>query len=303
MRIGISVNSTYSGKNSRQGVRDILERVSAASRSDLDSLFFGDHHVTRFTYFQNTPILGRALSEWGGKPAGALYLLPLWNPVVLAEQIATLASIATGRFVLQCGLGWSEAQSNGLGVPYKERGAMLEASLDVMRRLWSGESVSEDKFWFIDEAISRPTPPEPIEVWIGASAEPAIERAARIADGWLAAPSYALEDLRIQLDLYKGYLEDFDKESRAVAIRRDIFIAEHTNEASKFRDSIRAKGHRGFDEDALIIGTSNEVADRFSELAALGFTDIIVRNISADQGEAIATIESLYEVKRILGLL
>ena len=82
--------------------------------------------------------------------------------MVLAEQIATLASIATGRFVLQCGLGWSEAQSTGLGVPYKERGAMLEASLDVMRRLWSGESVSEDKFWFIDEAISRPTPPEPI---------------------------------------------------------------------------------------------------------------------------------------------
>ena len=163
--------------------------------------------------------------------------------------------------------------------------------------------MSEDKFWFVDEAISRPTPPEPIEVWIGASAEPAIERAARIADGWLAAPSYALEDLRIQLDLYKGYLEDFDKESRAVAIRRDIFIAEHTNEAIKFRDSIRAKGHRGFDEDALIIGTSNEVADRFSELAALGFTDIIVRNISADQGDAIATIESLYEVKRILGLL
>ena len=45
------------------------------------------------------------------------------------------------------------------------------------------------------------------------------------------------------------------------------------------------------------------MADRFSELAALGFTDIIVRNISADQGDAIATIESLYEVKRILGLL
>ena len=67
MRIGISVNSTYSGKNSRQGVRDILDRVSAASRSDLDSLFFGDHHVTPFTYFQNTPILGRALSEWGGE--------------------------------------------------------------------------------------------------------------------------------------------------------------------------------------------------------------------------------------------
>ena len=45
------------------------------------------------------------------------------------------------------------------------------------------------------------------------------------------------------------------------------------------------------------------MANRFSELADLGFTDIIVRNISADEGDAIATIESLYEVKRILGLL
>ena len=76
-----------------------------AQQSGLDSLFVGDHHVTAQPYYQNSPMLGRMLAEWGAMPAGALYLLPLWNPVVLAEQVATLSCIAEGRFIMQCGVG------------------------------------------------------------------------------------------------------------------------------------------------------------------------------------------------------
>ena len=55
------------------------------------------------------------LAEWGDGPAGALYLLPLWNPVLVAEQAATLACIAKGRFILQCGLG-DRRQAKAMGV-------------------------------------------------------------------------------------------------------------------------------------------------------------------------------------------
>ena len=104
MRIGISVNSAYRVDDPRRGAQNMIERAWAARQADLDSLFVGDHHVTEVPYYQNTPMLGRMLAEWHNKPVGALYLLPLWHPVLLAEQIATLAAIAQGRFIMQCGL-------------------------------------------------------------------------------------------------------------------------------------------------------------------------------------------------------
>src|SRR5207245_682480 len=81
----------------------------------LDSLFVGDHHSTPGPYYQNVPILGRLLAEWGEAPAGCLFLLPLWNPVLVAEQVGTLAAVTRGRFIFQCGLGYDEAQFAAMG--------------------------------------------------------------------------------------------------------------------------------------------------------------------------------------------
>ena len=96
MRIGISISSSYRVEDPRLGARFMIERARVARQADLDSLFVGDHHVTASPYYQNTPMLGRLLAEWHNKPAGALYLLPLWHPVLLAEQIATFAAITPG---------------------------------------------------------------------------------------------------------------------------------------------------------------------------------------------------------------
>ena len=86
----------------------MIERAAAARRAALDSLFVGDQHVSPTPYYQNTPMLGRLLAEWGEAPAGCLFLLPLWHPVLVAEQIGTLAAIAQGPFIMQCGLGWGD---------------------------------------------------------------------------------------------------------------------------------------------------------------------------------------------------
>ena len=72
--------------------------------------------------------------------------------MLLAEQIATLAAITPGRFIMQCGLGWEPHQSAGMGVDIKQRAAMFETSVEVMQRLWAGETVSENRFWNIQDA-------------------------------------------------------------------------------------------------------------------------------------------------------
>jgi len=302
LRIGISISSSYRVEDPRLGARFMIERARVARQADLDSLFVGDHHVTASPYYQNTPMLGRLLAEWHNKPAGALYLLPLWHPVLLAEQIATLAAITPGRFIMQCGLGWEPHQSAGMGVDIKQRAAMFEASLEVMQRLWAGETVSENRFWNIQDAHIAPLPAQSIEVWVGSGAPAALHRTARMAEGWLASPSLDRATAAHQLNQYRQACAEFDRKPRAIAIRRDIFIGDNHSEAQSFKRRMIAKGYRGFAEEAILAGTVETVAAEFAALAELGFTDIVVRNMASDQSAALATIERLAQVKQVLEL-
>ncbi len=82
----------------------MVERARATNAAGLDSLFIGDHHSTgRGRTTRTRPCPGPAGGV--GRPAGCLFLLPLWNPVLVAEQIGTLAAIHQGPFIMQCALG------------------------------------------------------------------------------------------------------------------------------------------------------------------------------------------------------
>jgi len=300
MRIGISISSSHAVTDPREGARNMVARARAARAADLDSLFIGDHHVTPFPYFQNTPILGRMLAEWGDKPFGALYLLPLWHPVVLAEQIATLASIGEGPFIMQCGLG-DHRQGQAMGIDMSKRVGMFEASLATMRALWRGETVDEPRYWNVSGASISPLPAEPVAVWIGAVVQGAIHRTARLGEGWLAAPSLTPNEAGHALNAYRQACAEFEREPTAVAIRRDIFIGATSEEARAVVAPYIEAGYRGMDADALMFGSPAEVAEQIRALAAQGYTDVIVRNLSARQDESLATIERLAEVKALLG--
>ncbi len=300
MRIGISVSSSFLVSDSRLGARNMVERARAARQADLDALFVGDHHVPT-PYYQNSPILGRMLAEWGDKPAGALYLLPLWNPVLVAEQTATLAAITPGRFIMQCGLGGDSRQSAGMGVDIRFRTSMFEQSLATIRALWRGERVTTDARWRLLKSRISPLPPEPIDVWIGASAPAAIDRAARLGDAWLADPGMDLDTCRARMSTYRAACAKHGRTPTTIAIRRDVYVGASASEASASMAPYIAKGYRGFAPEALIIGDVAQVADRIAELGAVGFTDVIVRNIASEQALALATIERLARVREAIG--
>ncbi len=170
------------------GARWMVERAAAARDAGLDSLFVGDHHATGpFGYYQNTPIMGRMLAEWGTATAGVLMLLPLWHPVAAAEQLGTLASIAEGPFVLQCALGGGEQQFAAMGVSQRHRVAHFEQGLDIIRRLLAGEEVTvHDGPYRVEGARaslrSRPSP------WRCGSARPH-RRRSTVPRVWVTAGS------------------------------------------------------------------------------------------------------------------
>jgi alkanesulfonate monooxygenase SsuD/methylene tetrahydromethanopterin reductase-like flavin-dependent oxidoreductase (luciferase family) len=301
MRIGISITSSYMVEDVRAGARRMIERAQAAAAAGLDSLFVGDHHVTPIPYYQNTPILARMLANWRNAPAGALYLLPFRHPVLLAEEIATLAAIAPDRFILQCALGYGEREFAAFGINPKHRPSRFEESLEVMRRLWAGETVSHRGRWQIESARIAPAPPGKIDVWIAAQAEPAIERAARLGDGWIAAPGLVPAQAKQDLARYMGYCSAHGRGPGDCAIRRDIYVGENRTEAEATGGKVVAAGYRGFSPEATIVGDVEAVASAFTELAQAGFTDILVRNLVSDQDKALACIARLAAVKELIG--
>jgi len=300
MRVGISLTSSHTVADPREGARWMIERAAAAERAGLDSLFVGDHHATPGPYYQNVPMLARMLAEWTDRPAGCLFLLPLWNPVLVAEQVGTLAAIARGRFIFQCGLGDGLAQFLAMGANIKRRPSAFEEAFGLVKRLLAGESVSSQGRFVLENARVSPRPVEPVEYWIGASARVSIDRAARIADGWLASPGLTLEQAREQVGWYLDGCARYGRKPAAVAIRRDIYVGESSAEAEAVAGVIVKAGYRGFDPAALVWGSVAEVTDKLHALGPLGYTDIIVRHITDNHPKVLGSLARLAEVRRAL---
>jgi alkanesulfonate monooxygenase SsuD/methylene tetrahydromethanopterin reductase-like flavin-dependent oxidoreductase (luciferase family) len=301
MRVGISLTSNHpDAKDPRQGACWMIERAAAARRTSLDSLFVGDQHVSPTPYYQNTPMLGRLLAEWGEAPAGCLFLLPLWHPVLVAEQIGTLAAIARGPFVMQCGLGYGDARFAAMGANIRTRPSAFEEALDIVRRLLAGETVSSSGRFRIAEARLALRPAEPVEVWIGASAPPAIDRAARLAEGWIASPGLTPDEARVQADVYRERCAAYGKGPGAVVLRRDIYVGESSSEAQTVLQHALNRGYRGMPPEALIAGSVEEVAEQFHTFGQIGYTDILVRHLTNDQPNVLASLERLAAVRAAL---
>ena len=299
MKVGISLTSNHpNAKDPREGARWMIERAAASHRAGLDSLFVGDQHVSPTPYYQNTPMLGRLLAEWGDAPVGCLFLLPLWYPVLVAEQIGTLAAIARGPFIMQCGLGWGETRFAAMGANIRTRPSAFEEALDIIRRLLAGETVSSSRRFRVAEASLALRPAEPVEVWIGASAPPAIDRAARLAEGWIASPGLTRAEARSQANIYRERCAAYGKAPRAIALRRDIYVGQSSPEAQAVLRQALSQGYRGMPAEALIAGSVDEVAEQFQTFAEMGYTDILVRHLTNDQPKVLGSLERLAAVRR-----
>ncbi|MFI5046175.1 MAG: LLM class flavin-dependent oxidoreductase [Acidimicrobiia bacterium] len=303
MRIGVSLRSSYD-VDARTGARWMVERAEAAAAAGLEWLFVGDHHATGpGTYYQNVPILGRMLAAWTDRPAGALFLLPLWHPVLLAEQVGTLAALAQGPFVIQTAIGGGRSQFDGLGVPLRGRAARFEHALDALRRLLAGEEVSDPEgltgYEFHDARIA-PVPTEAVDIWIGASAPAAIDRAARLGDGWLANADVVPDEARAQAEIHAERAAAHGQDPRVVAIRRDVHVGPDARSAAAVAEPVLAAGYRGFRPEAFVWGDAAQVAEQFRTLAGMGYTAVIARQLAPEQSDALRSLELLADVAALV---
>ena len=140
MRFGLIVAKQHPpGVSMVERFREHVDQVRAARDAGFDIVVMGQHYLsTPFQEMQTLPALARLAAEAGTMRVGAtVLLLPLLNPVDVAEQVATLAVITEGRFVFGAGLGYRDQEYEAFGVQAKERVPRLVESLEVIRRLWT----------------------------------------------------------------------------------------------------------------------------------------------------------------------
>lgn len=299
MRVGASLRTAYLA-DGPTGAQWVVERARAARDAGLDSLFVGDHHSTGpAVYYQNAPVMGRLLGEWvSGRPAGILCLLPLWPPVLLAEQLGTLAALHDGPFVLQCALGGGAAQFAAMGASEKTRPSRFEGALDVIRRLFAGETVDAELFGVRGARIA-PVPERGFEVWIGAAADKAIDRAARLGDAFICGPEATPSEAARLADVYRDACARHGRTPRLV-VRRDVHVGRDAADADRVAGPIVAAGYRGFDPSAPVVGGADAVAEVFRGFAAMGYGEVLVRHLAEDQREVLASYERLAHVRNLV---
>ena len=156
---------------------------------------------------QPYPLLARLAPETGTmRLKTSVLLLPLLNPVEVAENIATLDHLTHGRLTLGVAIGYRDEELQVVGLSRRDRVAKFEESLHVMKRLWAGEEVMlHGKYVSLPGArlgfLPYQQPHPPIE--IGAQSQGAVRRAARLADGVFMGPQVAWRDIKTLVDVYK----------------------------------------------------------------------------------------------------
>jgi probable F420-dependent oxidoreductase len=116
----------------------------------------------------------------------SVLVLPYRHPVHLAKELASLDRLSKGRLIVGAAAGWLEGEFEALDVPFAERGARTDESLDVLRTIWEGDQPVDfdGRFTSLDQMRIIPVPERHLPIWIGGSSAPALRRAAAKGDGW-----------------------------------------------------------------------------------------------------------------------
>jgi probable F420-dependent oxidoreductase len=172
--------------------------LAAAERLPIDSVWQGGHLLPPTSTGEAVTRLA-LMTAWTERVrvGSSVLLLPLYHPVVLAKQLADLDSRSGGRVSVGVGVGGEfGAEFSSVGVPVSERGARTDESMEVLRTLWRGGTVSHHgKFFDFDDIAMNPVQPPGKDrhemqaggppLFVAGRKGAAMRRAARLGDGWL----------------------------------------------------------------------------------------------------------------------
>jgi probable F420-dependent oxidoreductase len=159
--------------------------------------------------------------------ATGVVVLPSRPTVLVAKQAAMVDTLSGGRLRLGVGAGWNPLEYAAMGARFNDRGRRMEEQVAVLCQLWTESAVTFHGRWHTLEGVGIcPLPvQQPIPLWIGGDSEPAMERASRIADGWIADNADPFSDeVRARVDRLHSYLSTSRRSTESFGIEAQAGI-------------------------------------------------------------------------------
>jgi alkanesulfonate monooxygenase SsuD/methylene tetrahydromethanopterin reductase-like flavin-dependent oxidoreductase (luciferase family) len=239
MRIGFHLTPFWSptDRGPTQILDEAIEVIAAAADLGFDWVSMGQHWLSHPTIWpQPFPFLARIAPVTGSMQLKtSVLLVPLLNPVEVAEQVATLDHLCHGRLVVGVAVGYREQELAAAGLTRRDRGPKLTESIQLMKRLWSGEEVSFDgRYTRVDRGrmgftpFQKPHPP----IEFGAQSKAAVVRAARFGDGVFVGPQVAWKDVAGLADVYRTERAAESKPPGMLGASRSLMLGSSKEDAA-----------------------------------------------------------------------
>jgi alkanesulfonate monooxygenase SsuD/methylene tetrahydromethanopterin reductase-like flavin-dependent oxidoreductase (luciferase family) len=238
VKVGLNVSNQYLvGESMAQRIDEVVEQVDLMRQFGFDMVAIGQHHLAApFQQPDSVALIARLAASSGQMRIGiTVFLLPLHNPVDIAEQVATLDAISHGRMIFGVGLGYRPEECQAYGITMQERVPRFLESLEVIKLLWSNDEVEfNGRFYTLPRVrstvrpVQKPHPP----IWMAANQPVAVRRAGRLGYVWAMNPHVTFDVLKEQLGQYQAALAAHGHAMPAeLPLLREAWIADTREQA------------------------------------------------------------------------
>ena len=273
------------GDDIRVRLKNLIEAAKLAEQAGFQFLDAPQHYLAAPSqYLHCVPLLARLAPEVDKVQLGTnIIQLTLHNPVQIAEELATLDVITDGRLVVGFGRGYREDEFQAFGIAEGTRLSRFLEALEVVKRLWTDESVTfaGKHFQLTDATIGiRPLQTPRPKILIAASGDKMAARSATLADGWSAMGHSTLDILAAQVPNYRQAVESaglqFPPQHYKVAL--ETYVAKTMEEARKLAWPHVARKYAGYSswgqDDELPEGQTFQVPIEELEAGRFNIGDI-----------------------------
>jgi alkanesulfonate monooxygenase SsuD/methylene tetrahydromethanopterin reductase-like flavin-dependent oxidoreductase (luciferase family) len=309
MRFGLLCSAQANGDAESvlpgQGIRDWLEFNAQAERLGFYSSFLVEHHFTGWDQVSATLTMLACLAMRTStlRLGSGVLALPWHNPVLLAEQAATVDLVSGGRLDLGIGRGYRHAEFAGFGIAPEESQGRFDEAVEVMTRSWTsaGRFSHAGTYWRFEDVVVEPKPaqsPHP-PLWTAAGSDGSITRAAAAGHNLILDQYAAPGQITGRIATYRSGLAGRPFDPMNVAVARHVHVADTEAETTAARRRLAAGTERilgvardptspgrgshvlgyqqpGAADAYALYGTPDQIADGLAELQEGGVTYVLV---------------------------
>jgi alkanesulfonate monooxygenase SsuD/methylene tetrahydromethanopterin reductase-like flavin-dependent oxidoreductase (luciferase family) len=322
MKVGLFINTQWPEEvNVATQIPALVEQVRVCRDAGFRSIWFPHHWLTApMQMLQIMPAMAYLAAAGQGMVFGPnILILPPMNPMHVAEEAATMDVLTGGNYVLGAGLGYRVPEFTAFNVPLSDRASRFSEAVSLMRKLWTGETITHEgkHFTVRDAGISlKPIRAGGPPIYIAGLVEAAIKRAARIGDAWLIANATSLAEIEPGMKTYRAAIAEYNRPPLEFPIARECYVgSSHKTAFEECREALEYKYAayaawgmtsplegttlEEFAKERFIIGDKESVKDEILKYKErLGVDHFIMRSQwpGLEQDKTIASIKRLGEI-------